>query len=178
MAKVKKNPILKGLSGRIGNLVFKEYGDKTVVCQRPVHDPKREPTGGEARQRTRIKEAAAKAKSVLAKEEGNAYYQAARQRLGKQSAYHTAVYDFFGMPEVVSVQLGTEGDVLIQVKDNVGVQQVKVETSGGSGLAEPLEAEPCNQWRWPLNGAGPWQIRVSAEDGMGNTGEWEGLIGE
>ena len=66
MAKVKKNVIIEGLSGRVGNLVFKQYGDKTVVCKWPEHDPNRIPTPGEARQRKRIKEAAAMAKSVLA----------------------------------------------------------------------------------------------------------------
>ncbi|MBU1660568.1 MAG: hypothetical protein KKD28_03750 [Chloroflexi bacterium] len=98
MAKVKKNVIIEGLSGRIGNLVFKQYGDKTVVCKWPEHDPGRVPTPGEAHQRGRIKEAAVMAKSVLETEDGQAYYQAARKRLGKHSAYHMAVYDFFGVP--------------------------------------------------------------------------------
>lgn len=48
MAKVKKNVVIEGLSGRIGNLVFRLYGDQTVVSSMPVHDPKREPTPGEA----------------------------------------------------------------------------------------------------------------------------------
>ena len=176
MAKVKKNPILQGLSGRIGNLVFKEYGDKTVVSQRPIHDPKREPTPGEARQRARIKEAAAQAKSILNTDEGQRYYQAARQRLGKQSTYHTAVFDFFGMPEVVAVRRGDGGELIIQVQDNVGVRKTTIEIAGERCQAEPLEAEPCNLWRAPLTGAGPWPIRVRAEDGMGNIGEWQGII--
>ncbi len=176
MAKVKKNPIVSGLSGRIGNLVFKEYRDKTVVCQRPVHDPKREPTPGEARQRNRIKAAAAKAKAVLATEDGNAYYQAARLRLGKQSAYHTAVFDFFGVPEVVDVQRGTEGELLIRVRDNVGVRRVTLEINGTSGLVAHLKDDPCDLWRTPPVGETPQQVRIFAEDGMGNVGEWEGAV--
>jgi hypothetical protein len=62
MAKVKKNAIVEELSGRVGKLVFKQYGDKTVVCKWPEHDPDRTPTPGEACQRSRIKEAAARAK--------------------------------------------------------------------------------------------------------------------
>jgi hypothetical protein len=101
MATVRKNALLEGLSGRVGDLVLKNYRDKVVLCRRPVHDPKRAPKPGEARQRERIREAAAMARAVLATAEGQAYYQAARRRLGKHSAYHTAVYDFFGVPEVV-----------------------------------------------------------------------------
>jgi len=36
MAKVKQNAILEGLRGRVGNLVFRQYGDQTVVCAMPV----------------------------------------------------------------------------------------------------------------------------------------------
>jgi len=75
MAKVKKNPVIEGLSGGVGKLVFKQYGDKTVVCKWPEHDPNRQPTAGEARQRGRIQEAAARAKAVLATETGKAYYE-------------------------------------------------------------------------------------------------------
>lgn len=46
--------------------MFKDYGDQVVVSRRPIHDPHRIPTPGEARQRERIQEAAARAKSVLA----------------------------------------------------------------------------------------------------------------
>lgn len=98
--------------------------------------------------------------------------------MGKQSAYHTAVYDFFGMPEVAAVQSGMGGELLIRVRDNVGVRKVAVEINGAHGLAEPLEADPCSRWRWQLSGAGPWQVRVSAEDEMGNAGEWKGAKGE
>jgi hypothetical protein len=111
MATVKKDPVIEGLSGGVGKLVFKQYGDKTVVCVWPEHDPNRQPTAGEARQRGRIKAAAARAKAVLATEQGQAYYGAARKRLGKHSAYHTTVYDFFGAPQVLHVDW-KEADVL------------------------------------------------------------------
>lgn len=176
MAKVKKNVIIEGLSGRVGNLLFKQYGDKTVVTKWPEHDPDRKPTPGEARQRGRIREAAAMAKSVLATDDGRAYYQAARQRLGKHSAYHTAVFDFFGMPEVMSVLMSEDGDLLIRTQDNVGVRQVQVEVDSVRGLAEPLEDEPCTTWRYPLSGNPPTLLRIYAEDGMNNLGIWEGDI--
>ncbi|MBC8504998.1 MAG: hypothetical protein ISR58_12530 [Anaerolineales bacterium] len=176
MAKVKKNVIIEGLSGRVGNLLFKQYGDKTVVTKWPEHDPNRKPTPGEAHQRGRIKDAAAMAKSILATDEGLAYYQAARHRLEKHSAYHTAVFDFFGMPEVVSVHMSQDGNLLIEVQDNVGVRQVQVEIDDIRGFAEPLEEEPCAYWRYHLNSNGPWSLKIYAEDGMKNIKVWEGTI--
>ena len=116
------------------------------------------------------------AKSVLATEDGRAYYQAARKRLGKHSTYHTAVYDFFETPEVLVVRVGEGGELLIQVQDNVGVQEVRVAIDGESGLAEPLEDAPCSLWRYPLNGNSPWMVQVWAEDWMGNVGTWEQSI--
>ena len=38
MATVKKNPVIEGLNGGVGKLVFKQYGDKTVVCKWPDAD--------------------------------------------------------------------------------------------------------------------------------------------
>jgi hypothetical protein len=176
MAKVKKNVIIEGLSGRIGDLVFRQYGDQTVVSKRPTHDPARIPTPGEAQQQARIKQAAALAKARLAKPEGQAYYQAARQRLNKRSAYHTAIYDFFGVPAIVAVEGTQDGSLHIRVQDNVGVCKVRVQVGDMQGKAQPQEEVPCNWWIYPLNGAGPWVVRVWAEDGMGNVGTWEGEI--
>ncbi len=171
MAKVKKNPVIEGLSGGVGKLVFKQYGDKTVVCKWPEHDPDRQPTVGEARQRGRIQEAAARAKGILATEAGKAYYEAARKRLGKHSAYHTAVFDFFEVPQVLNVSLGEDDVLLIQVWDNVGVKAVRVLLEGEAGQAEPMAELPCDLWRFSLGGRSVAQVQVLAEDWMGNVGE-------
>jgi hypothetical protein len=178
MATVRKNVLLEGLSGRVGDLVLKDYGDKVVLCRRPVHDPKRVPKPGEARQRERIRAAAAMARAVLATVEGEAYYQAARRRLGKHSAYHTAVCDFLGTPEVVGVRLAAGGELLIEVWDDVGVRQVTVAVNGEEGAAEAVDGAPWRLWRWRLGGAGPWAVEVRAVDGMGNVGQWSGQVGE
>lgn len=173
MAKVKKNPVIEGLSGGVGNLLFKQYGDKTVVCKWPDHDPKRTPTAGEARQRGRIQAAAARAKFVLATEEGRAYYEAARKRLRKHSAYHAAVYDFFDAPTVLSVDLSANDALLIQVWDNVGVKAVRVEVEGEVGQADSVDGLPGGLWRFGLDGRNAAAARIFAEDGMGNVGTWE-----
>jgi hypothetical protein len=114
------------------------------------------------------------AKSILATEEGQAYYQAARKRLGKHSAYHSAIYDYFGVPEIVTVNLGADHNLLIQVSDNVGVREVRIEIDGDIGLAEPLEEAPCNLWRYLTGDTLNRQIQIFAEDWMKNVGKWEG----
>ncbi len=176
MAKVKKNVLLEGISGRIGDLVFKQYRDKTVVTARPRHDPKRKPTPGEARHRERIKTAASRAKGILATPEGDAYYQAARLRLGKLSAYHTAIFDFFESPVVENVKRGKEGGVVIQVNDNVGVKKVTILMPGGDQQADPLHEDPCHQWEWQPENSEKIMVQISAEDWMGAVGEWQGEI--
>ena len=177
MAKVKKNAVVEELSGRVGKLVFKQYGDKTVVCKWPEHDPDRTPTPGEARQHSRIKQAAARAKSMLATEAGQAYYQAARKRLGKHSAYHTAVHDFFGAPSIEAVDHDGKGRLLIQVYDNVGVREVRVVTSGEAAAAQPLEESPCALWAYQLEaGVSGEKITIEAEDWIGNVTRWDGAL--
>jgi hypothetical protein len=171
MAKVKKKAVLEGLRGQVGELVFRQYGDRTVVSQRPVHNPRRVPTSEEAAQQARIKEAATRAKAILATGAGRAYYKAARQRLGKHSAYHATIHDYFGVPEVLAVDWQA-GALLIQVQDNVGVREVRVLVGSEGGLAEPMEDTPYGLWQYPLAGGGPWVVRVEVEDGMGNVGEW------
>ncbi len=171
MAKVKKNPVIEGLSGGVGKLVFKQYGDKTVVCKWPKHDPNRQPTAAEAHQRGRIKEAAARAKAILATEEGKVYYEAARKRLGKHSAYHTAVFDFFDAPQVLQVDWGADDVLLIRVWDNVGVKVVRVLLDGEMSLADPVDETLCEWWRFAVGARSVAQVQIFAEDWMGNVGE-------
>ena len=178
MATVKKNPVIEGLSGGVGKLVFKQYRDKTVVCAWPEHDPNRQPTAGEARQRGRIKAAAAQAKAILATEEGQAYYEVARKRLGKHSAYHTAVFDFFDAPQVLHVEWGADDRLLIRVRDNVGVKAVRVLLDGEVGLADPVDGSPGEWWCFAVGVRPVAQVEIVAEDWMGNVGERTMVDGE
>jgi hypothetical protein len=65
MARLVTNPLFSGLSGTIGKqLVFRQYGDKTIVSLYPDM-PKRKPTKAQLIGQNRIKEVNAYAKSVM-----------------------------------------------------------------------------------------------------------------
>ena len=64
MAKVKTNPILQGISGKIGDdIIIKQYGKKQVLSRSPDMS-KVKPSKGQKKQRSRFQMAVAYAKMV------------------------------------------------------------------------------------------------------------------
>jgi hypothetical protein len=57
MARVKLNPILEGVRGQVGDLVFKRYGDEVVISRKadPTGKP---PSEAQLAHRERFREAA------------------------------------------------------------------------------------------------------------------------
>lgn len=64
MAKVKDNIVTKGLSGSIGDIVTKLYGDETVITKKPARS-KFPPTKRQERQRDLFKAGAAYAEEAI-----------------------------------------------------------------------------------------------------------------
>ena len=75
MAVVENNPLLEGLRGRVGNLIFKKYGKKTVVTKVPDMS------------RVKPNELQKLYKSVFS--EAVAYAQAAERDPEKRAAFET-----------------------------------------------------------------------------------------
>lgn len=65
MAKVKLNPILEQIRGKVGDLVFKRYGEE-VVISRPPDFEGREWTEAQLAARERFRQAALYGKIVMA----------------------------------------------------------------------------------------------------------------
>lgn len=106
MARVKKNLLTKGLSGMIGGtLVFRKFGDETIVSASPVHDGNT-PTLKQTAQRERFSQAVAYATTQMGIPEAKAQYEQMAKRRSMPSAYSVAVSDFFHAPIVKSVDLG------------------------------------------------------------------------
>ena len=66
MAKVRINALTSHLRGKIGNIVYKQYGDKTVATKAPVFKKNRRISVAEKKRRARFAVANAYAMVVLA----------------------------------------------------------------------------------------------------------------
>ena len=94
MAKLKINPLFAGISGTLGDLVFKQTKDgQTIVSKRPRTSGAK-PSEAQRLQRERFKVANAYARAALADPALRATYEAIAEESGT-SAYSTARDDYF-----------------------------------------------------------------------------------
>ena len=63
MAKVKLNPVLEQIRGQVGDLVFKRYGDETIISRKPDMSD-REPSEAQLAAQNRFRQAALYGKMV------------------------------------------------------------------------------------------------------------------
>ena len=105
MADVIVNPVLKKIHGKIGGLVFKKYGDETIIAQAP--GPRTTPpTPKQKAQQERFKLAAVYGHTALADPATGALYRARAKAKG-QPVFSVAVADFFRLPAVEEINLST-----------------------------------------------------------------------
>jgi len=136
MSKVETNPIITGLSGKLGNLVFRKKGDRIIMAKAPANNS--EPTEKQRTHRGRFMKAASFAKGQLQNPEAKALYDAIAKRKGHDSAFAAAIQDFFNAPEVTEVVLtGYKGNIndsiFIHVTDDTSVTSVTVEIVATDG---------------------------------------------
>ena len=94
MPKVKLNPLFDGLSGTIGDLVFKRSSNgQTIVARRP-RKSNAEPSPAQLAQRERFKLANGYAQAALADPDLRAFYEERAAKEGK-SAFILARTDYF-----------------------------------------------------------------------------------
>ena len=182
MAKVKLNPILEGVRGKVGDLVFKSYNDEVLIARKPDQSSI-EPSSAQIAQRERFSQAVLYGKTVMADPETKAIYEAAARRKGKP-VFSLTVADFFKAPSVDLVDLGNyagaPGDEIhIRASDDFAVSRVMVAISDADGNAiESGEAsQALGEWVYTATEAvSPGtvvRILVTAVDRPGGTGERE-----
>jgi len=131
MAIVKKGSMLEGLTGRVGDLVFRTRGDQTIVSRRPRRR-KRKGERSAARQQTitRFQEAACFAREARHR---HAYRSLSRVLRG-YSPYHVALQDYLSIPVIEDIDasgIGPEGgELAIRVSERVAVRAVRVRMTG------------------------------------------------
>ena len=104
MARVKKNIITQGLSGKLGNnIVFRHRGDQTIVAVVP-QKTKYEPTEAQQKQTRKFRNAVVYGKQAIQDPTVRAAYQA--QAKDGQSAYNVAVADYLNAPSIEELELG------------------------------------------------------------------------
>ena len=136
MAKVNLNPVLEGIRGAIGDLVFKHYGEEVIVGRKP--DPSNTPpTAGQQAVRERFKLAALYGKTVLADAESKQLYTTAAKAKGIPM-FALALADFFNAPVVDEIDLagysGKAGDpIKVRAHDDFVLVGVGVTIRGTDG---------------------------------------------
>jgi len=182
MAAVEMNPVFVGVKGKVGDLVFKRYGESLVMA-RTSHANGREPTAAQLAVRKRFTEAALYGRLALAQPAVRQAYVAAARERGKPITSLT-IADFFNAPVVdkldVSGYSGQTGEtIMIQAHDDFEVMSVAVSISEAGGQAVEHGAatqDPPNSGRWiytttqTVSNVTGAQVTATAADRPGNLG--------
>ena len=181
MANVKMNPVIDEMRGKVGELVFKRYGDALIVTRAPSTSD-HEGTPGQLAVRERFREAALYGKLALAQPAVREVYMAmARER--KCPVTSLTIADFFHAPVVdkldVAEYTGQIGQaIVVQAHDDFEVVKVTVRIDNGAELVESGLAteEPPRSGRWvyttqqAVSDVTGVQVTATANDRPGNVG--------
>lgn len=173
MARIPKNSLLHGISGKLGNLVLRQVGGQTVV--QAAEAPGRRAPRSPAQQAhlDRMYRAQLYAKAQVRDPTAKARYTTGIDQR-RRSAYAVAIADYMHAPEITAVDMrsyhGQPGDpIFITATDDFAVAGVSVclRDAGGAlleeGPAEPLATS--KGWRYTTRtaaGSGQ-QVQVEAE---------------
>ncbi len=129
MSQIKNNPLLKGASGMLGDVVvFREVRGKVIMCNRPKKSET--PTEHQKEMSSRFLRAVRYARKQLSIPEAKAEY-ALGITDSKHSAYVVALADYLNAPTISAVDAsrykGAVGDILfIRASDDFKVVAVQV----------------------------------------------------
>ncbi|MEO7990940.1 MAG: hypothetical protein ABI663_15435 [Chryseolinea sp.] len=138
MAIVRSNPIVEGLSGRLGkSLVFKMLRGKIILASRP--SPTKTQSEQQRANRNKFRDASIWAKSVLSDPLKKEYYQLKAKKLKLPNAYTAAIADYMRTPQVREMERRSgKVEYKISKKDfHVKKVEIKVrDVNGESGKSE------------------------------------------
>ena len=169
MAKVKKNPIVRGISGKIGNLVFRPMPNgETYVSSVPNFD-KRKFSKGQKQHQSRFQLAVAYAREAAKTQP--IYAKLAEGTI--MSAYNFALSDWFNPPVIHKIER-KDGRVRVQASDNVMVVKVVVTVLDEEGkvMKKKESVKTEGDW-WEVDLVGDGKVVAEAWDLAGNVGKGE-----
>lgn len=164
MAKVIKNVAVQGLSGSIGDMVFRQMPDGSTRVSRKPDFSRRKFSQGQKEHQSRFQQAAGYARDAA--KMYPIYAELARGTT--KNAYNWALSDWFNPPVIHHIERG-DGCVRVQAMDNVMVTKVQVRIVNAVG--EILEAGEASQvdpmwWEFPMIAEG--KVEAVAWDLAGN----------
>jgi hypothetical protein len=148
------NPIFEQMSGKLGDLVFKRYGEEVVIARAPDMDG-RTFTPGQLAAQERFRKAAQYGKLAFAEAATRLAYAAAAQE-AHQPVFALMVADYLRVPVVDELNVdgytGQAGEtIVIQAHDDfevVGVT-VSIKDAGGQIVESGAATQnPPNGGRW------------------------------
>jgi hypothetical protein len=165
MARIHKNPIVQGISGKFGGqVVFRHLRDgRTILCSVPDFS-RRVLSKGQKAHHTKFKEGAAYAKSAARTEPVYAQLAAGTMK----TAYNVALADFFHPPVIHSVER-VDSALRIRVSDDVRVKSVLVTVfDKGGNVLESGKATEAEREYWTYLPQHDGRLTVEARDLAGN----------
>jgi hypothetical protein len=174
MATVKTNVLIKGLSGKFGNLVFRTIRDKTFVSARGSKPNKKKETDAQRNTRATFKEATEWAKAILRNPDKKAYYQKRANALQLPNAYTAAITDYMRKPKIVQSKQRDTTTYSI-TKPGFTLKQVRMAPDETTGSSTPKVKIRQQGDRWALrykpNTEMAHSPRVIVTDNFGNNTE-------
>jgi len=151
-----QNIVTKGLSGKILQLVFKQWAGLTYVAAAPSKSSI--PATEEQRQtRIHFKEAVRYAKRMMDDTAMKSLYQQSLKP--RQTAFNRAIKDFMTVPVIGFINAGNYNDqpfshIVVRAMDDFRVMNVKVEIKNSAGqLIEEGDAVPAGNgldWKYMI----------------------------
>jgi hypothetical protein len=160
MAKVRSNPLVQGISGKIGDLVFRQMpSGETYVSGVPNFD-KRKFSKGQKEHQSRFQQGVAYAREAAKKQP--IYAELAAGTV--MSAYNFALSDWFNPPVIHAIER-RDGVIRVDATDNVMVARVQVTVLDNEGKAvEKGDA---------MKVSGNWWVFATSADGKVLAEVWD-----
>ncbi len=164
MAKVVRNPIVQGISGAVGKLVFRQMPDGSTYVSAKPDFSRRKFSEGQKEHQSRFQRAVAYARDAAKSQP--IYGELAAGTI--KSAYNFALSDWFNPPVIHCVER-KDGLIRVEASDNVMVTKVVVTILDVEGnVIEKGEALKVDERWWEYVAGMEGKVAVEAWDLAGN----------
>lgn len=158
MAKVRNNVAVRGISGSIGGMVFRQMPDgSTTISQKPDFS-KRKFSKGQKDHQARVKQAAEYARDAAKR---YPIYAELAKGTGK-SPYNFAFGDWFNPPVIHNIEKAGQ-TIRLQASDDVMVAKVEVRISDDAGnmltKGQAIQTE-ADTWEFVTDAIGKATVKV------------------